>query len=313
MKETYEATVRRRVASPGTRSGEQNEPSEKRGFGLAPVSAASTQPREHLLESISDAPNQGLTFPAESFPDMACLKARDERLQALRNLAGHLAHDLNNSLMPLVAYTALLDEEFNDGAPGKQYLVKLSSSVKRSGDLIDAILRATHPERHFYPQNLDLASLLERTAGTFVKSLPASTQISVETEFASCQLCLDEDQWTRVIEQLLSNARTALANEGRLRVALQARTIAPEQAAELGLAQTALIELLVEDTGCGMSEDVLRQACDPFFSTHSNSTTSGLGLTMVHSVVRLHGGQLILESELAVGTRIRIWLPSENA
>lgn len=133
----------------------------------------------------------------------------------------------------------------------------------------------------------------------------------METDLVQCSLWLDESQWTNVIQQLLRNAQVALTEVGSLKLNLRQRTVRPDQAAALGITDTSLFELVFEDTGCGMSRDVLGRASEPFFTTRSRSATSGLGLTLVHSVVRLHGGQLAIESVEGAGTRVTIWLPAK--
>jgi two-component system cell cycle sensor histidine kinase/response regulator CckA len=245
-------------------------------------------------------------------PVASLLQERDQRLQALKSLVGRLAHDFNNSLVPLVGYITLLREELKQGGPGNQYLVKLENSVRKTEELVDTILQATHPERQFSPRRIDLTALMQRLLEGWMKALPSATLILVETDLAPCTLWLDEAQWTKVIQHLLRNAQAALAEGGTLKISLRSRLLNARQAADLGTSDVNVVELIFEDTGCGMSDEVLRQACEPFFSTSSQSSTAGLGLTMVHSVVRLHGGQMVVESADDRGTRVAIWLPASG-
>jgi signal transduction histidine kinase len=86
--------------------------------------------------------------------------------------------------------------------------------------------------------------------------------------------------------------------------------LASEEAAALGLPEGEVYRLIFEDTGCGMDDEVLHRACEPLFTTRPHGPTAGLGLTMVHSVVQLHGGQIAFESPDQDGTRVQIWLPA---
>lgn len=242
-----------------------------------------------------------------SLPPPAALRDRDERLQALKGLVAHLAHDFNNSLVPLMGYATLLKEDL--GGSGSPYLAKLEGCARRSQDLMESLLLATHPERHFSPRQVDFPDLLQRTIEAWLKALPASAQISLETSLAPCVLWIDEGQWSKVIQHLLRNAQGALAEGGRLEITLRPCTLTASQAADLGMSETQVFELSFEDSGCGMPEDVLKRACDPLFTTRPGSPTAGLGLTLVHSVVRLHGGQMDVESAEDAGTVVRIWLP----
>jgi CheY-like chemotaxis protein len=112
-----------------------------------------------------------------------------------------------------------------------------------------------------------------------------------------------------VLQHLLENVRYALATGGTVEVSLTRKKLTSERAAELGLDSPDVFELAVEDDGFGMSEAATRRAFEPFFSTRSKSHALGMGLALVHSIVRTHGGQVVLESRNGSGTKVRIWLP----
>jgi two-component system, cell cycle sensor histidine kinase and response regulator CckA len=247
----------------------------------------------------------------DAFPAAADLRNRDDRLQALKTLVAHFTHDFNNSLMPVAGYISLLADEIQAESAGSMYISRLGNCLHKTEEFIQTVLHATHPERHFLPRETNLTALLQRTVEVWMKALPSSAQITVDVDLARCTMWLDEAQWSKVIQHLLRNAQAALEEEGgRVRLALSEQQVTAEQAAMLGVTGTSLVELTVEDTGCGMSEEVLSRAYDPFFTTRSGSATRGLGLTLVHSVVRLHGGQIDLASIENTGTRVRIWLPT---
>jgi signal transduction histidine kinase len=248
------------------------------------------------------------SLDAKSVPSALALRERDQRLEAFKELVAHVAHDVNNSLVPLVGYFNLLKEELKPGVPGSQYMAKLDLCMRKTDRLIEILLKATHPEREYSPKSLDLTALLRHCLEVWIKALPPTAQISIETDLVPCSLWLDENQWTKLIQHLLGNAECALVDGGVLKLSLKSQTLTPERAAELDIADTNVFEFVVEDTGCGMTEEVLQRACEPFFTSRSGSPTTGLGLTLVHSVVRLQGGQIVLESAEEAGTRVRIWL-----
>jgi signal transduction histidine kinase len=230
----------------------------------------------------------------------------------MKELVGNLAHSFNNSLAPLTGYVTLLAEEIKPGSSGAQYLSKFEGSVGKAESMIESLVQATHPERTYLPKRTDLSALLQRTTEAWMKSLPASAQVDVQSHVEPCTLCVDEAQWTQVIRHLLRNAQTALADEGTLRLGLHQTTLTAAQAAELGMTDLTVYELVVTDTGGGMSEEVLERACDPLFTTERQAPMAGLGLTLVHSVVQLHGGQLELTSSEGEGTTVRIWIPADR-
>ena len=142
-----------------------------------------------------------------------------------------------------------------------------------------------------------------------MKSLPAGAQISVTWELVPCTMRLDEGQWTKLVQNLLRNAECAVNRNGRVKITLEEAELTADEAARLGLAEGSVVQLRFEDSGCGMTDEVLQRACEPLFTTRPNASTAGLGLTFAHSVVQLHGGQLILEPGADTGTTVRIWLP----
>jgi signal transduction histidine kinase len=243
----------------------------------------------------------------------AALRQRDARLQAMKALVGELAHSFNNALAPIAGYTALLGEDAQPGTRPEQYLSKLQASLRKTGGLIESILEATHPERHFLPKAVDVSALLRRGTEAWKKALPETARVSVEVSVVPCTLWLDEGQWTRAIGHLLQNAELALNEGGTVNVRLAERELASRAAAELDLAQTRVYELKVEDNGCGMSPEVLEHACDPLYTTRPRKPLAGLGLTLVHSVVQLQGGRLELESADEGGTTVTLWLPAADS
>jgi signal transduction histidine kinase len=271
----------------------------------------------HLHDSLSaqDAPLTGLQQRVplgNHLPDPAALAARDERLASMRAMVGKMAHDFNNALAPLTGYVALLGEEIQEGTASREYLARIESSMGRAEKLVTDILQATHPERTFYPKLTDFTALLQGVTEVWRNALPPSAQISVQWDVGPCRVFVDEMLWARAIQELLRNAEGAMTRGGTLVISLRQQLLATEEAAVLGVDSADLILLSFQDNGCGMAPDVLQRACDPLFSTESRRA-AGLGLTLVHSLARLQGGQMALDSEEELGTQIRIWLPNRQS
>jgi signal transduction histidine kinase len=259
------------------------------------------------------APAGSFSLAEGDFPDCEALRARDKRLAALKALMAHLIHDFNNLIVPTAGYATLLREHLQAGTPCRPYADKLQNAVEKTETYIGSVLQATHPQRRFSPRPTDLTGLLQRLLDGWMKALPVSEQITVRTELIPCRLSLDEAQWSQLIQHVFSNARDALEEGGTMTVALRFRNLTEQQAAGLDLNETQVYQVVIEDTGTGMSADILEQACDPFFTTRTCAQAAGLGLTLVHSVVQLHGGQLSIDSSEGLGTRVSLWLPANAA
>jgi signal transduction histidine kinase len=228
----------------------------------------------------------------------------------MKALVAHMAHGFNNSLAPLAGYITLLSDEIGRNSQAEQYLVRCESSTRRAESFLAVLLEATHPERRFLPKTVDFTSLIQGSTDAWMKSLPASTQVSVEINLVPCTLDLDENQWSQVARHLLRNAQLALPEGGMVKLSLQRQLLTADAALELGLSTNEVYQLTIEDTGCGMGEDVLERACEPFYTTRPAGHCTGLGLTLVHSVVQLQGGQLEIQSTEGSGTKVTIWLPA---
>jgi two-component system cell cycle sensor histidine kinase/response regulator CckA len=242
-------------------------------------------------------------------PVSPALRDRDERLEALKLLAGRLAHDFNNSLAPLLGYLALIKEEIPAASPILSYVVAMEGSARKTENIVEEVLLATRPLRRFRPEQVNLTDLIYEQMELWRAGLPATTPIKVRERLQPCVLTLDRGQWRIVLQQLLSNAGFALATGGTLDITLSPQALTPEQATDLGVAVTDVFQLVVKDDGLGMSEETLRRAFEPFYSTRPKGQSVGLGLALVHSVVRCHGGQVTLESAQGAGTTVTIWLP----
>ena len=241
---------------------------------------------------------------------LAELRERDERLESLKALVGAISHDINNYLAPILGYVALIEEEVEPASLAFKYSKTLEDSARRAESAIIAAVAATQPQRRFQPKRVDFTALLNQEIDDWISGLGEGVGIHVVRELVSCENDMDEDQWRSVIRNLLKNARFALAMGGRVELRLQETTLTPQRARELGVSGESGWLFEVRDDGLGMSPEVLEKAFDPFFSTRPRNQSKGLGLTMIHSVVRMHGGQVMLESVEDKGTVARIWIPS---
>jgi CheY-like chemotaxis protein len=248
-------------------------------------------------------------------PPMATLpllRERDERLESLKALAGHLVHDFNNFLSPVFGYLTLIKEE-RPPTSVLNYADMMEKSARRIEGVMDTALLAARPQRSFRPEKTDFNDLVESELREWLESLPGTARITLKKDLAPCELEIDPVQWRHVVQHLLHNARFALVTGGNLEVSLQPCQLTAARSAELGLATVDFFRLEFRDFGFGMSEATLKRACEPFFTTRPKGQALGLGLTIVHGVTRLHGGQLLIESAEDAGTTVSIFLPTAPA
>jgi CheY-like chemotaxis protein/anti-sigma regulatory factor (Ser/Thr protein kinase) len=249
----------------------------------------------------------------KSSPGCPVLRERDERLESLKFLVGKMVHDFNNFLVPLLGYVGLLKEDLSATSNVAAYAEAMQSAAVKTEGYLDMMLMAVRPFRTFQPKPTDFQQVVASTVEGWKSGLPAGAEISVQQNLARCRLTLDQAQWEKVIVQLLNNVRYALVTGGSVQIDLEAQTLTSEEMLHLNIAVPDVFRFSVRDSGFGMSPSVLRRACEPFFTTRFGGAGVGLGLTLVHSVVHLHGGQVQIESVEDEGTMVTLWIPDSPA
>lgn len=252
----------------------------------------------------------GQTSHLRATPKDPELRARDQRLESLKSAVGHLAHDVNNLLVPILGYAGLIKEEAGGTASTiVQYAEAIEGAGRKGEGDLAAILLALRPQRRFSPAEFDFSALIQAVVTEWEKDLAPENAITTKLDLAPCLVRGDGQQWANAFRHLLSNARYALALGGVVTISLKRETVSGKEIEDLGLGSADVYKIQIEDTGFGMVSEVARRAFEPFFTTRTQVKAQGLGLTIVHSVVQQHGGQVILSSAEERGTTVTIWVP----
>ncbi|MCC6961007.1 MAG: PAS domain S-box protein [Dehalococcoidia bacterium] len=235
--------------------------------------------------------------------------AQAQKLDSLGVLAGGIAHDFNNLLTTILGNLYLLDGELPEDSPLRAYTEETRVAAERGADLVKRLLGFSRPGietkqpvalRRLVNETVTLA---RRTLGPSITLdiAPIDSRALVNGEFSGLQ---------QVLLNLLLNARDAMPGGGTISIQYMPRTIPPSPLWEQRrVAPGPYHELAINDTGEGMSSDVLQRIFDPFFTTKEVGKGTGLGLPTALGVVRAHGGWLAAESREGEGSRFRILLP----
>ena len=219
-----------------------------------------------------------------------------QKMESLGNLAGGVAHDMNNVLGAILGLaTAQLDAHL-PGSPTHQVLETIIKAAERGGRMVKSLLsfsRKTAAEE----KPLDLNKLLQEEVSLLERTTLAKVQIKMDLATGLRPMRGDESALAHAFMNLCINAVDALSQGGTL--ILRTRNVDP-----------AWIEVQVEDTGAGMSPEVLERAMDPFFTTKEVGKGTGLGLSMVYSTVKAHGGRIEVQSEVGKGTCVTVVFPA---
>jgi PAS domain S-box-containing protein len=234
-----------------------------------------------------------------------------QKLEALGTLAGGVAHDLNNTLVPILALTKIVAKRLPEDSRERTSLSTVIQASERARDLVKQILAFSRKEAPTRA-SFDLAGLVGEALRMLRASVPATITIA-ENITAVPALLGDPGQLHQVVTNLVTNAAHAIGG--------QIGTIAVEVAPAPGERITentqrpcgAAIRLSISDTGCGMDEATLARIFEPFFTTKGVGEGTGLGLSMVQGIVGQHGGCVKVTSRRGEGTRFDLYLPALEA
>jgi PAS domain S-box-containing protein len=234
--------------------------------------------------------------------------AHAQRLDAVGQLTGGVAHDFNNMLTVISGNLQLLEPDLADRPDSQQILGSALRAVGRGAELTRKLLAFARRQR-LNPQSIDPRKLLHELCPILARTLGEPIKVNVECELEAPNVFVDPGELDTAILNLALNARDAMPRGGTLYLAEREQTIAnAESTAEL--APGTYVVISVRDTGFGMPPEVLARAFEPFFTTKESGRGSGLGLSMVYGFVKQSGGHLVADSRLGYGTRIDLYLPA---
>ncbi len=218
-----------------------------------------------------------------------------DRLATIGQLAAGVAHELNEPLAGVLGFAELVGQEEGLSEQGRRDVQKVVAAAIHGREIVRKLLIFARqvPSRR---EAVDLDAVA-REAVDVLRGRCARTGIAVELDLAGDlpPLTADAGQLQQVLVNLAVNAIQAMPEGGRLRVATAGREGA--------------VELVVEDTGAGMTAEVRRQIFLPFFTTKQVGQGTGLGLAVVHGIVADHGGGITVASEPGRGSRFTVRLP----
>jgi len=229
-----------------------------------------------------------------------------QKLEELGTLAGGIAHDFNNILTAIMAYTDLAALDIESREEALKHLVEVKKASTRAQELVSRILTFSRRQRQDR-RPVDIQSTMREALGLLRSTLPA--RIRIEEQFLpSPQLVLaDPGQIIQVLMNLGTNAAHAIGQSaGTITVSV---TPARPESLPSGLAAAPHIRIRVSDTGCGIPAAVLHRMFEPFFTTKPQGEGSGLGLAVVHGIVKSHDGAISVESSPGTGAHFDILLP----
>jgi CheY-like chemotaxis protein len=236
-------------------------------------------------------------------------------METLGTLAGGIAHDFNNLLTGIMGYQDLALDTLPAEHPSHHCILSAREASFRARGLVDQILTFSRPAGSSEPVPLDLGVVVEEARRFLRATVPATVEIQLDVAPGCGRVEADATQMHQVLLNLGSNAAHAMrAGGGALKIALAPVELAAGDAAALGLGPAGrFVRLTVSDTGHGMDAETLKRIFDPFFTTKGVGEGTGLGLSVVHGIVRAHRGVIQVHSTPGQGAQFDIYLPVSEA
>ncbi|MFY0735996.1 MULTISPECIES: ATP-binding protein [Aurantimonas] len=248
--------------------------------------------------------HEKLVMEVEQRERTEILLRQAQKMEMIGQLTGGIAHDFNNLLMAVLGNLELLHRHMTLDAKAERLVDGAVKGAQRGAALTQRLLAfARRQELTLAPTNLSelvrgMADLLDRSLGSTIEQhvvLPEGMPLAF----------VDGNQLELALLNLAVNARDAMPDGGSLTIEVDV----PDTFEAMVLPSGTYVRLSVSDTGSGMSEETLKRATEPFYSTKGVGKGTGLGLSMIQGLAEQLGGSLRLTSTVGIGTRAELWLP----
>jgi PAS domain S-box-containing protein len=236
---------------------------------------------------------------------------RSQKMQAIGTLAGGIAHEFNNVLWLILGNTELALANMPEGTPAHHSLKMVEMACYRAKDIVRQILgfsRQTEQKR--IP--LKISSIVKESLKLLRSSIPKTVEIRQDISTELDTALADPTQINQVVMNLCTNASYAMREKGGiLEVRLEPIELDKSEATQhQDLNPGKYIRLTVQDTGHGIGPEVIERIFDPFFTTKEVGEGTGMGLSVVHGIVKSHGGVTSVNSEPGKGATFQVFIPS---
>ncbi len=231
------------------------------------------------------------------------------KMEALGTLAGGIAHDFNNILAAMIGYGEMARDRLAPDHPARKDLDQVLAGGDRAADLVKQILTFSRKESYGQFRVFKLQHILKEIIKLLRPSLPATIDLQHDIDTTCRSILADPGQLYQVVMNLCTNARQAIGgNHGRIFIRLSEVRNVVRQNGGHGSESGAYLDLEVSDSGCGIEAEKLEKIFDPFFTTKRKDQGTGLGLAVVHGIIKKHKGEIQVTSKVGIGTTFHVYL-----
>jgi PAS domain S-box-containing protein len=234
---------------------------------------------------------------------------QSQKMEAVGELAGGVAHDFNNMLTGILGNVAIVKESMSLNDPLRENVDAIRTAAQEAANLTRGLLTFSRGAM-IQPVALDTNASVERTLAVLTQSLPASVTIVNKLQPGVWNVFMDQSQMTQILLNLGVNARDSMQGQGTLTVGTRNTVVDAAYVQTHPFARTGeFVVLSVADTGPGMPLEVLQHIFEPFFTTKPVGSGTGLGLSIVYGAVKQTGGWVTVQSDPGEGALFEVYLP----
>jgi PAS domain S-box-containing protein len=234
---------------------------------------------------------------------------QSQKMEAVGQLAGGMAHDFNNILTAIVGYASLIQMKLQESDPQRVYAEHILASSERAASLIRSLL-AFSRKQIMNPKPADLNEIVRNVEKLLLRLIGEDIEFTTVLSKEELMVVADSTQIEQVLMNLATNARDAMPRGGRFIIETSPVQVGDRFIAAQPYARPGRYAVLsVTDTGSGMDEKIREKIFEPFFTTKEVGKGTGLGLAMVYGIIKQHEGYITVASEAGKGATFTIYLP----
>ncbi len=234
---------------------------------------------------------------------------QSQKLESIGRLTGGIAHDFNNLLQTTIGFSTLVADEMSDDNPQKEMVLRIQNSGERAAKLINQLLVFSR-RQVLNTKPIDPNEAIENILEMCSRMIGENIIINKTLEPYINKILADDTQVEQVLMNLLVNARDAMTTGGTISIETKSISVDKESIKNYPeLSEGDYVEISVNDSGHGISDEVREKIFDPFFTTKDEGKGTGLGLSTVFGIVKQHNGAIYVDSKKNVGTEFRICFP----
>jgi signal transduction histidine kinase len=229
-----------------------------------------------------------------------------QRVETIGTLAGGIAHEINNALLPimLLAESALAD--LPPESPARADLAAILSSARRAKEIVVKVLTFSREANDAVIEPIELAPVVREAMRLFALVAPSTVQVRMQLSDTLPKVRADAAMLVQLVINLCTNGFQAMAGGvGELAVSLQHERLDAPSTVPAG----DYVVLTTTDTGHGMTAATMERIFEPFFTTREVGAGTGLGLAVAHGIVEAFNATIVVDSQLGVGSTFRVYLP----